>query len=200
MFALAVSFVALRKQVLYPAQVASPRESPAHRDALLLEALQSIRVSDLVTRGGRYATFSPATPAAEMLFVASDLPSQDVFPVMDAGGLLRGLVSADSLRLLAADREGTSWAVAADLMTAPVTVAPGDHLRRAADRLVSNGLRELPVVESDGRIVGFIDEAEIARVYLQAAARAEAAADSSVDTPRAATSPDIRDRNREPGP
>ncbi len=200
MFALAVSFVALRKQVLSPAQVASPRESPAHRDALLLEALQSIRVSDLVTRGGRYATFSPATPAAEMLFVASDLPSQDVFPVMDAGGLLRGLVSADSLRLLAADREGTSWAVAADLMTAPVTVAPGDHLRRAADRLVSNGLRELPVVESDGRIVGFIDEAEIARVYLQAAARAEAAADSSVDTPRAATSPDIRDRNREPGP
>ena len=189
MLALAISFVALRRQVLYPAQVASPRESPAHRDLLLLEALQSIRVSDLAARSGPYATFAPATPASEMLIKASDIAWQDVFPVIDAGGVLRGLVSADSLRLLAADREGTAWAVAADLMTPPVTVTPADHLRCAAERLVSNGLRELPVVAGDGRIVGFIDEAEIARVYLQAAARAEAASDSSVRLVRAGTVP-----------
>jgi chloride channel protein, CIC family len=200
MLALAVAFVALRKQGLYPAQVASPRESPAHRDALLLEALQSIRVSDLVARGGAHATFTLATSASDMLLVASDRPSQDVFPVLDAAGALRGLVSADSLRLLAADREGTSWAVAADLMIAPVTVTPGDHLRRAAERLVNNGLRELPVVDADGRIVGFIDEAEIARVYLEAAARAEAAGDSSVRLPRVGSVPGISGGKQEPGP
>jgi len=200
MLALAIAFVALRRQRLYLAQVASPRESPAHRDALLLETLQSIRVSDLVARAGPHASFAPATPAGEMLVVASDLPSQDVFPVIDAGGVLRGLVSGEALRVLAADREGTFWAVAADLMTAPVTVTPADHLRRAAERLVNNNLRELPVVDGEGRIVGFIDEAEIARVYLQAAARAEAASDSSVQMPRAASVPGIPDRSRESGP
>ena len=169
--------------------MASPRESPAHRDLLLLEALQSIRVSDLVARGGPHTTFAPATPASEMLTSASELPSQDVFPVLDAAGVLRGLVSADSLRLLAADRDGRIWVVAADLMTTPVTVTPTDDLRRAAERLVSNGLREIPVVGTDGGIVGFIDEVEIARVYLQAAARAEAAADSSVRLPRVGTVP-----------
>jgi CIC family chloride channel protein len=178
MLALAVAFVVLRKRTLYTAQVASQRESPVHRDTLLLEALQAIRVADLVARSGPHTTFAPATPASEMLVKASDITSQDVFPVIDEDGVLRGLVTADSLRVLAADREGTTWALAADLMIPPVTVTPEDDLRRAAERLVGNGLREIPVLGSDGRIVGFIDEAEIARVYLQAAARAEAAADS----------------------
>ncbi len=85
-------------------------------------------------------------------------------------------------------------------MTAPVTVTPADHLRRAAERLVNNGLRELPVIDSDGGIVGFIDEAEIARVYLRAAARAEEAADSSARLQRAGSVPGIADRSKDPGP
>ena len=173
MLALAIAFVALRRQTLYSAQVSSPRESPAHRDALMLEALTSIRVSDLVPRSGPHLSFAPATPAGDMLVVAGEVTGQDVFPVLDQGGVLRGLVTADSLRVLAADRDGTAWAVAADLMIPPITVTAGDDLRRAAERLVSNGLRELPVLAEDGSIVGFIDEAEIARVYLRAAARAE---------------------------
>jgi chloride channel protein, CIC family len=192
MLALAISFVALRKQVLYPAQVASARESPAHRDALLLEALQAIRVAELVARGGSHISFAPATPASEMLVKAGDVASQDVFPVLDGAGQLRGLVTAESLRVLAADREGTVWVVAADLMTPPVTVTPSDDLRCAAERLLAHGLREIPVVGPDGQIVGFVDEAEIARVYLKAAARAEAAslsgaftAVSAVETPEA---------------
>ncbi|HEY8143687.1 MAG TPA: chloride channel protein [Kofleriaceae bacterium] len=173
MLAMAIAFVALRRSTLYPAQVSSPRESPAHRDALMLEALTSIRVSDLVPRSGPHLSFTPATPAGDMLVVAGELTAQDVFPVLDDAGVLRGLVTADSLRFLAADRDGTAWAVAADLMIPPITVIAGDDLRCAAERLVSNGLRELPVVGEDGSIVGFIDEAEIARVYLRAAARAE---------------------------
>lgn len=173
MLALAIGFIALRRQSLYPAQVASPRESPVHRDALLLDALTSIRVADLAARSGPHASFAPATPAGEMLAAAGEATGQAVFPVIDGGGVLRGLVSADSLRVLAADRDGTAWAVAADLMMPPITVTGSDDLRRTADRLVANGLREIPVVGADGGIVGFIDEAEIARVVLAAAARAE---------------------------
>ena len=187
MLALAIAFVALRKHNLYPAQMSSPRDSPAHRDALLLEALQSIRVADLATRSGPHVRFAPSTIGAEMLRQASDASWQDVFPVIDSSGALRGLVTADSLRILAADREGTTWAVAADLMIPPVTVKPSDDLRRATERLLGNNLREIPVVGADGGIAGFVDEAEIARVYLQAAARAEDAARSSAHLPRAAT-------------
>ena len=187
MLALALAFVALRKHSLYPAQVTSARESPAHRDALLLEALQSIRVADLAARSGPHVSFAPSTGAVEMLRCASDTSWQDVFPVIDASGALRGLVTADSLRILAAERDGTTWAVAADLMTSPVTVAPSDDLRIATERLVTNNLREIPVVGENGQITGFVDEAEIARVYLQAASRAEEAARSSAHIPRLAS-------------
>ena len=187
MLALAIAFVALRKHSLYGAQIASPRESPAHRDALLLETLQSMRVADLAARPGPHVSFAPSTPAEEMLRRASDAAGQDVFPVLDQAGALSGLVTADALRVLAAERDGTSWAVAADVMIPPVTVRPSDHLRCATERLTRNHLREIPVVGEDGRIVGLVDQAEIARVYLEAASRAEDAARSSASLPRVET-------------
>ena len=178
-----IAFVALRNHHLYVAQVASIRESPAHRDALLLEALEAIRAGELMTRRRDFETFTPATPASEMLRKVAEASWQDVFPVVDAGGTLRGLVSTDALRVLAAERDAT-WAVAADVMQPPITARPEDDLRRVTERLVANGLREIPVVDGEGKIVGFLDEAEIQRVHLEAASRAERAARASTAVPR----------------
>jgi CBS domain-containing protein len=38
---------------------------------------------------------------------------------------------------------------------------------------VQNHLRALPVVDPNGLLVGLLDEAEVAKVYLRAAARSE---------------------------
>jgi CIC family chloride channel protein len=184
MLALGIAFVALRRQALYPAQVASARESPVHRDAHLLEALQAVRVGEVVAAGRDFVSFAPGTSSAEMLHRVGETTWQDVFPVVDAGGALCGLVSADALRVLAAEPSGAGWAVAADVMGPPITVGLDDNLRRAAERLVANQLREIPVVDGDGRIVGFLDESEIARVHLEAAARAEEAARSTARMPK----------------
>ncbi len=84
-------------------------------------------------------------------------------------------------------------------MIPQVTVKPSDDLRRATERLLGNNLREIPVVGADGGIAGFVDEAEIARVYLQAAARAEDAGRSSAHLPRADTDADLgRSPDRDP--
>jgi hypothetical protein len=45
--------------------------------------------------------------------------------------------------------------------------------------MVESGLRELPVLDAEGRVIALLDEAEIAEVYLQAAFRAESADTSS---------------------
>ena len=37
---------------------------------------------------------------------------------------------------------------------------------------MANGLRELPVVDVEDTVVGFIDEPAVARIYLKAEARA----------------------------
>jgi CBS domain-containing protein len=76
-----------------------------------------------------------------------------------------------------------SWTVAADLAQPAVTVGPDDDLHAATEKLVQHGLRELPVVGGKGEILGFLDEAEVARIYLRVAGRAEDAASSRRDLP-----------------
>ena len=68
--------------------------------------------------------------------------------------------------------------LAADIMQPPVSVRPEDELRKATECLVANGLREVPVVDGSDVIIGFLDEREVARIYL----KAEQRADDSVST------------------
>ena len=173
MLALAVAFVALRKRTLYEAQVPTQRDSPVHREALMLDVLRSVTVGELMARGRPFVSFAPATPADDMLHRIGEQAWQDVFPVVEPDGSLAGLITADALRILAAEQRDVTWVVAADLMQPAVTVGPDDDLHVATEKLVGNGLRELPVVSGKGEILGFLDEAEVARVYLRAASSAE---------------------------
>jgi chloride channel protein, CIC family len=171
MLAQGIAFVALRKRSLYEAQVPTQRDSPVHRDAYLVDVLRFIRVKDLMTSGRPFVTFGRATSAADMLAHVSESTWQDVFPVVDEDKRLVGVVSADAMRVLAAEAGHVSWAVAVDIMQAPVSVQEGDDLRVATERLVSNGLREIPVVDDGGEVIGFLDEQEVAKIYLRAEER-----------------------------
>ena len=42
-------------------------------------------------------------------------------------------------------------------------------LRTAAETMLNNKLREIQVTDSDGKVVGLLDEADISRFYLKAA-------------------------------
>jgi CIC family chloride channel protein len=154
--------------------VPTQRDSPVHRDALLLNVLKAVRVDEVMVPDRPYVSFKTATPLAEILRLLSESTWQDVFPVEDGAGKMTGLVTSDVLRLLANEGKDASWVVAADIMQPPVTVCVDDDVRLATERLIANGLREIPVVDTNSRIVGFLDEHEVAKVYLRADARGEA--------------------------
>jgi CIC family chloride channel protein len=170
MLAEGVAFVALRRRSLYHAQVPSKRESPTHA-APLLDVLEQVRVGDVMTRDRPFASFTRGTSGAEMLRRCAEVSWQDVFPVLDGAGAMIGMVTADSLRIMGGDPDLSSLAVAADAMALPVTVTAEAPLREAIVAMVESELRELPVVDGAGKIVGFLDEAEVGRAYLGATAR-----------------------------
>jgi CIC family chloride channel protein len=172
-----IAFVALRRRALYEAQVGTLRDSPVHRDALLLSALEGLRVVDVMTAGDTPAVFEPQTPLATMLERASIAGRQEVFPVLSAGKLV-GLVSSAALRLGTAQLEDARWALAADLMQPAASVRPDDDLRTAAERMLAGGLRALPVLSEDGRLLCLVGESELTGLYLRRAADAEREADS----------------------
>jgi chloride channel protein, CIC family len=166
MLAEGIAFVALRNTYLYPAQVPTVRESPAHRNAVLEHLLASTTVRMLMQRPEAHTSFRLDTPLHELVRVTSAGGWQDTFPVLDAAGQLTGLIDGSSVFAAAHQPDG-EWLLAADLMLPPTWLAPGDDLRRATERMIESGLRELPVVEGDGSVVGFLDEADIARSYVR---------------------------------
>jgi chloride channel protein, CIC family len=175
MFAEGIAFVALRHTYLYPAQVPTARESPVHRDAVLHDVLTSTSVASLMKLPASYVRFTPETPVSELVQATAAGGWQDVFPVIGTDGQLSGLVTAPEIFVVASQPESCAWLLAADVMLPPTSLRPDDHLRRATEVMVRSGLRELPVIDEGGTLVGFLDEADIAHSYVDAAARSERA-------------------------
>ncbi|AUX33070.1 chloride channel protein [Sorangium cellulosum] len=170
MLAEGVAFVALRKHSLYHAQLPTQRESPAH-PMPTLDVLKTIRVRQIMIDGRALVTFAPGTPAREMLRRAADASWQEVFPVLEPSRKMVGMITAESLRIIAVEHDLERMTVAADAMQPPVAVTVTDDLRTATEAMVAHGVRELPVVDGEGAIVGFVDEADIGKAYLEATTR-----------------------------
>ena len=168
MLAEGIAFVALRRRSLYHSQVATKRESPAHREDLIFGVLRGVRVGDVVVRDRPYETLREGTHVREMIEKAAASAWQDAFPVLDANGKLIGMVMSDVLRTMAANPEVGELAIVHDVMVPPVTVRDTDDLQRALERLLEHDMREIMVTDAEGRIVGFLDENEITRVYHEA--------------------------------
>ncbi len=165
MFAEGIAFVALRRTSLYHAQVQTKRDSPAHRDDLITDVLQEILVGSVATKDRPFTTFERRTPANEVMKKVAESEWQDAFPVLEADGTLVGIVSGEILRTLSADPDIGAFAVADDLMGPPISVFETDNLHTAVEKLLECGARELLVVDQAGRIVGFLDEADVTRAY-----------------------------------
>jgi CIC family chloride channel protein len=165
MLAEGIAFVMLRNRSLYHAQVPTRRESPAHREDFIFDVLKGIRVGDLVVRERPYISFTRGTPAGEVIAQVAASEWQDAFPVLGADGKLAGIISADVLRTMATNPDLSMFALADDMMTAPISVRENDDLHVALETMLKNGVRELLVVDEAARIVGFLDEAEITQTY-----------------------------------
>jgi predicted transcriptional regulator len=46
-------------------------------------------------------------------------------------------------------------------------VGISDHLGTVMELTQSTGLRQIPVVDTDGRLAGFLDESDVTRAYLE---------------------------------
>jgi len=97
-------------------------------------------------------------------------------PVVDARGMLIGLFTrADLLRpecLPGPDSHAQEWAEmlaqqVVELMWTPVpSVSPESDIRRVASVLLDSGLPGLPVVDDEGRVIGFVSRSDILRAVV----------------------------------
>ncbi len=157
----------LRHETIYEALLA--QDGIRFDDRGLVDALEKLTLADLVVRDRAFVSFEPATPAGEILRRTREPSWQDVFPVLDAEGRVAGAITHEELRMLSQDPDLGLVVVATDLMRPPLGVTLDTALRSALELMRAEGVRELPVLDADRRVVGFIDEGAVARAYLRAA-------------------------------
>lgn len=137
-------------------------------------------------------TVQPDTPVATILDLLLDAPFR-ALPVVDAQGVLQGIISTGDLinagvlpvrrglvRTALEPGDSTAEVVeshleqarhsgrtAQDIMNRQVhRVMAGQSIREAAEIMLDTGLRRLPVVEAQGKVVGMISRADLLQVVV----------------------------------
>lgn len=136
-------------------------------DRAALDTLDELALAHFVERDEPFVTFRTATTAGEII-ERTEGSRREVHAVVDDAGHLVGVITQGDLGTLVAEPELLLLVTASDLMRPPVSLTIDSDLRTAFELMRSSKLRELPVVDGGGTIVGFIDESTIARAYLRA--------------------------------
>ncbi len=136
----------------------------------LADALEGVSVKDVPLDTSPYSSFAPGASATELLGVLSNERRQEVFPVV-AEGRLVGIITLEDLISLASQPELAGVANASDVMRSPVALRHDGDLRKAFETMLAQGVRELPAIDAEGRIVGFVDETSIAHACISARQR-----------------------------
>ncbi|NOY94677.1 MAG: chloride channel protein [Deltaproteobacteria bacterium] len=161
-----ISFVALRRVILYRAQVRGRMDSPAHRDELTIDILRSLTVQKVYDANSSLARVRRDTPAKEVLrqLVESDVPS---VLVEDRDGACVGVISLRAVQGLMGN-DALDGLLAAD-MSMPVTpLRETDDLHVALRAFLDSEAVALPVVDEAGALLGVLTHADVDVAYERA--------------------------------
>src|SRR6266487_2723537 len=113
-------------------------------------------------------TANPSTIEADGFVVeAAKIMKQEdagVVPVTENGRLIGMVTDRDiAIRVVAEGKDPQSTSIREVASTDPVTIDPQQDLDEALRLMAQHQVRRLPVVEEDGRLVGVVAQADIAR-------------------------------------
>jgi CIC family chloride channel protein len=150
-----------------------------HAKKPVADTLDGLSIARLKIESTRYATFTSSEPAAQLLTALETAGGQQVFPVFDASQRLAGLITLEDLMTLAAEADVGPLVCASDIMRPAASLRRHELVTRALEVMMSMGVRELPVVDEDERVLGMIDEATIVHEFVRGRANARGDATAS---------------------
>ena len=109
----------------------------------------------LAVKGAHVVTIQPGQHVRQAVALLAQ-HNIGALPVVDAAGLLVGIVSERDIIRWAADDEGVFERPVQDLMTTEVIISgPKEDLTRVARIMAQNHIRHLPIIE-EGKVSGII--------------------------------------------
>jgi CBS domain-containing protein len=118
-------------------------------------------ISELMTRNPRTIERSTSLTEAARLMKSEDT---GVLPIAEGDRLVGVLTDRDiAVRAVAEGRDANSTTAGDIASTTLVTIDPQQSIDEAMRLMSEHQVRRLPVCEEDGRLVGMISQADIAR-------------------------------------
>jgi CBS domain-containing protein len=119
------------------------------------------RISDVMTKNPRAVETNASVVEAARLMKEEDV---GIAPVVEGGRLVGAITDRDIvLRVIAEGKDPQSTTVREIASTDLVTVDPQQDLDEALRLMARHQVRRLPVVEEDGKLVGVLAQADVAR-------------------------------------
>ena len=119
------------------------------------------RIRELMTENPK--TVSSDATVAEAARVMRD-GDVGLVPVVDGDRLVGTVTDRDiAIRVVAEERDPNTTTVRETASTDLVTIDPEQDLDEALRLMAQHQVRRLPVVEEDGRLVGIVAQADVAR-------------------------------------
>jgi CIC family chloride channel protein len=138
-----------------------------HAKKPVVDAIDGLTVERVGLTPGPYLTFASNDGVGRLLEVVATAGRQEVFPVVDSTARLAGIITLEDLTALAAEPDLQGLVCATDLMRPAVAVLTHEPVNRALDLMMSMGVRELPVIDGEQRVLGLVDEAAIAHEFMR---------------------------------
>ncbi len=156
--AVAVAFLLSGHGTIFPAQVRTRLQSPAHAEEFRPLRLREVRVADAMTR--EPLTIDPDVPVSHALDALVKARVGGL-PVLEEGRLVGMITRTDALNVRDSARARTP--VREAMTTALVTCHPDEDLFTVLDRLIVHDVGRLPVVErhAPDKLVGLLRRADV---------------------------------------
>ena len=155
---------------LYRSQVPTRLESNAHQHEMFVDLLAQTTVSRLMEESATlrdFVTVNHKMPL-DRLVELFGRTTQHYFPVVDEGGDMIAILSANDVRQFVTDREVGAVVIAADIANPEVvTLSPDTDLQVALQRFVTLDVDSLPVVDpaEPRRVLGMLSRRELIKSY-----------------------------------
>ena len=162
MIATVLAYVITGKNTIFPSQVRSRADSPAHRGEFYIPLLRTILVEDVMTR--EVITIEPEASLSKAAGIMSQKGIKGL-PVVDRNENLVGIVTL--MDVLKVPAEVRSEVQVKEVMSRRLIVTyPKETLFDAFDKMVKNNIGRLPVVDPQtNKLVGIITRGDIRRAY-----------------------------------
>jgi chloride channel protein, CIC family len=163
MIATAIAYVITGKNTIYRSQVQSRAESPAHKSEYSVPLMQKLFVRDAMTK--KVIITTPNSLVSEVAEIMAKNGIKGT-PVLDDNGRLVGMFTLTDILKIHPDQRATKM-VGSVMTKELITAIPDESLYAVFDKMASNQIGRLPVIEQGDRmkLIGIITREDVWRVY-----------------------------------